>query len=581
MPKTDLILLHAPSVYDFRQEPILYGPISDMVPSTPVFELYPIGFTTIAEYLERYGFRVRIINLAVRMLKEPGFDARKILRSLEPLAFGIDLHWLSHAHGAIEIARILKGYHPEIPVIFGGISASYFHEELITRPEVDYVMRGDSTEEPLRQLLECLRKGREPENVPNLTWRDARGQVHVNPLSYVPEDLNHLLFDYSYVVRAVARYRDLASFVPFKGWLSYPITAVLPYRGCQNNCKICGGSASAYRRFMGRNRPACRAPELLASDIRNIGRFSNGPVFILNDLRQPGMEYAERFLKEIEGLNRKVLLEFFDEVPRDFLKKISSALPNFVFEISPESHDEEVRRAFGRPYDNAALETTLENALEAGCERLDVFFMIGLPGQDYRSVMETIDYCGYLMHRFDRGENKRLFPFIAPLAPFLDPGSTVFEDPAAHGYRLFCRTFEEHRKALVQPSWKYILNYETKWLSREEIVASAYEAGMRLNKLKARYGLIPQSVAEETEKRIHLAIALREKVDEIVAAGEGEDRRQMLLALKSSLDRANISTVCEKSELELPLGLFRLNLPGAAWFVLKESLLRKRYASDI
>lgn len=581
MPKTDLILLHAPSVYDFRQEPILYGPISDMVPSTPVFELYPIGFTTIAEYLERYGFRVRIINLAVRMLKEPGFDARKILRSLEPLAFGIDLHWLSHAHGAIEIARILKGYHPEIPVIFGGISASYFHEELITRPEVDYVMRGDSTEEPLRQLLECLRKGREPENVPNLTWRDARGQVHVNPLSYVPEDLNHLLFDYSYVVRAVARYRDLASFVPFKGWLSYPITAVLPYRGCQNNCKICGGSASAYRRFMGRNRPACRAPELLASDIRNIGRFSNGPVFILNDLRQPGMEYAERFLKEIEGLNRKVLLEFFDEVPRDFLKKISSALPNFVFEISPESHDEEVRRAFGRPYDNAALETTLENALEAGCERLDVFFMIGLPGQDYRSVMETIDYCGYLMHRFDRGENKRLFPFIAPLAPFLDPGSTVFEDPAAHGYRLFCRTFEEHRKALVQPSWKYILNYETKWLSREEIVASAYEAGMRLNKLKARYGLIPQSVAEETEKRIHLAIALSEKVDEIVAAGEGEDRRQMLLALKSSLDRANISTVCEKSELELPLGLFRLNLPGAAWFVLKESLLRKRYASDI
>ncbi|MGQ9627233.1 MAG: TIGR04190 family B12-binding domain/radical SAM domain protein [Anaerolineae bacterium] len=581
MPKTDLILLHAPSVYDFRQEPILYGPISDMVPSTPVFELYPIGFTTIAEYLERYGFRVRIINLAVRMLKEPGFDVRKILRSLEPLAFGIDLHWLSHAHGAIEIARILKGYHPEIPVIFGGISASYFHEELITRPEVDYVMRGDSTEEPLRQLLECLRKGREPENVPNLTWRDARGQVHVNPLSYVPEDLNHLLFDYSYVVRAVARYRDLASFVPFKGWLSYPITAVLPYRGCQNNCKICGGSASAYRRFMGRNRPACRAPELLASDIRNIRRFSNGPVFILNDLRQPGMEYAERFLKEIEGLNRKVLLEFFDEVPRDFLKKISSALPNFVFEISPESHDEEVRRAFGRPYDNAALETTLENALEAGCERLDVFFMIGLPGQDYRSVMETIDYCGYLMHRFDRGENKRLFPFIAPLAPFLDPGSTVFEDPAAHGYRLFCRTFEEHRKALVQPSWKYILNYETKWLSREEIVASAYEAGMRLNKLKARYGLIPQSVAEETEKRIHLAIALSEKVDEIVAAGGGEDRRQMLLALKSSLDRANISTVCEKSELELPLGLFRLNLPGAAWFVLKESLSRKRYASDI
>ena len=55
MSSSDLILLHAPSVYDFRGKSILYGPVSDLVPSTPVFEMYPIGFTTIAEYLERHG----------------------------------------------------------------------------------------------------------------------------------------------------------------------------------------------------------------------------------------------------------------------------------------------------------------------------------------------------------------------------------------------------------------------------------------------------------------------------------------------------------------------------------------------
>ena len=52
MPQSDLILLHAPSVYDFRQETILYGPVSDLVPPSPVFELYPIGLTSIAAYLE-------------------------------------------------------------------------------------------------------------------------------------------------------------------------------------------------------------------------------------------------------------------------------------------------------------------------------------------------------------------------------------------------------------------------------------------------------------------------------------------------------------------------------------------------
>ncbi|RLC56834.1 MAG: TIGR04190 family B12-binding domain/radical SAM domain protein, partial [Chloroflexota bacterium] len=82
MPKADLVLLHAPSVYDFRKESILYGPVSDLVPSTTVFEMYPIGLTTIAEYLERHGFRVRIVNLALRMLRDPRFDAEKCIRRL-------------------------------------------------------------------------------------------------------------------------------------------------------------------------------------------------------------------------------------------------------------------------------------------------------------------------------------------------------------------------------------------------------------------------------------------------------------------------------------------------------------------
>ena len=32
----DIIFLHAPSVYDFRKKPIFYGPVSDVVPSSPV-----------------------------------------------------------------------------------------------------------------------------------------------------------------------------------------------------------------------------------------------------------------------------------------------------------------------------------------------------------------------------------------------------------------------------------------------------------------------------------------------------------------------------------------------------------------
>ena len=57
MAQADLVLLHPPSVYDFRQQSILYGPISDLIPSSPVFEMYPLGFLTMVAYLDTGVFR--------------------------------------------------------------------------------------------------------------------------------------------------------------------------------------------------------------------------------------------------------------------------------------------------------------------------------------------------------------------------------------------------------------------------------------------------------------------------------------------------------------------------------------------
>ncbi|PLX88571.1 MAG: hypothetical protein C0619_12325 [Desulfuromonas sp.] len=171
MSQVDLVLLHPPSVYDFRKKSILYGPISDLIPSSPVFEMYPLGFLTITNYLETRGIKVRIVNLALRMINDRKFDVPAYLSKLKPKAFGIDLHWLPHAHGSIEIARILKESHPDIPIIFGGMSATYFHQELIRYPQVDFILRGDSVEPPLHDLLVRLGSQRPLTQVANLTWK--------------------------------------------------------------------------------------------------------------------------------------------------------------------------------------------------------------------------------------------------------------------------------------------------------------------------------------------------------------------------------------------------------------------------
>jgi B12-binding domain/radical SAM domain protein len=514
--------------------------------------MYPIGFTTMAEYLERHGLRVRIVNLAVRMLNDPCFDPEPVIAALNPAAFGIDLHWLPHAHGALAVAKLVKRYHADTPVIFGGFSATYFHEELIRYPFVDFVIRGDSAEEPLRQLMACLtgQRGALPlRAIPNLTWKDHEEAVQVNPHTYRPEHLDHVMLDYRYVVRAAARDLDLGSYVPFKDWMDYPIMAALSCRGCTQNCVICGGSSAAFKQMHGREKPAFRNPEMLARDVRRIAAMSRGPVFVLGDLRQAGHGYARRFFDTIRGFSGPVILELFSPASREFLQQMAAALSNFTLEVSLESHDPAVRYAFGKPYTNEPMERTIADALNTGARRVDVFFMAGLPQQTAESVLGTIDYCEELLRRF--GKDGRLAPFISPLAPFLDPGSRGFEQPDEHGYRLFARTLEEHRQRLVTPSWKYVLNYETRWMSRDQLVDATYAAGRRLNRVKADYGLIPLAQAAATERRIDRAVALIHEIDRLMAHATHEEFEAEMARLKPELEQANMSTVCDKRELNL------------------------------
>ncbi|MCL6582817.1 MAG: TIGR04190 family B12-binding domain/radical SAM domain protein [bacterium] len=559
--EADLILLHPPTVYDFREKVILFGPISDLVPSTPVFEMYPIGFTSISEYLGRFGFHVRIINIALKMLRSKRYDAEEEIKNLHPRMFGIDLHWMPHVQGSLALAEIVKKYHPTTPVIFGGLSSTYYHEELIRNyPQIDYVMRGDSTEEPLRQLLSAIKTGGPLDQIPNLTWRDSEGKVRVNPLSNIVDNLNGIKIDYSHIMKKVMRYRDLAGYTPYQKWLNYPATAVFSVRGCTHTCCICGGAAYAFRKNCNRQKPAYRDPELLAQDMKTIDHNLNAPIIIIGDMMQPGREYALRLLKALKKLKIRnpVAVEFFVPPADDILERIAEAIPNFNIEMSPESHDEEIRRTFGRPYGNEELERMIDTSLRLGCQRIDLFFMIGLSKQTYQSVLDTVDYCRLLLERF--GHTKRLIPFISPYAPFIDPGSEAFENPEKFGYKILCRTVEEHRRAMENLSWKYVLSYETKWMTRSEIVDSSYEAGMILNRLKAKYGLINPKKAEQTERRMQLAVKAMKEIDEIMLLPDEAERERRLQELKTRVRKLSESTICEKKELEWPTRLLRMNI---------------------
>jgi len=525
--------------------------------------MYPLGFLTIASYLHDRGMSVRIVNLALRMINSRRFDVPRFLARQKPKAVGIDLHWLPHAHGALEVARIVKELHPDVPVIMGGLSATYFHRELICYPQVDFVLRGDSTEPPLHALLLALRSGAPLDRIANLTWKDARG-VHVNPLSFVPMSLDYVDLRPDLMVEMVMRYRDLESTLPFNGWWGNPITTVFTVKGCAFECVTCGSSHTSCKELTRRQKPVYRSPASLITNMQAICRLAHGPIILVGDLLMASPEHAAEVLERLReaDLPNMIVFEFFALPPVSFLRDIDRCVRNWSMEFSPESHEQAVRDAQEGEsgYTTEDMEAIIKEALQLRCQRIDIFFMIGLPAQTTSSVRDTVEYCGHL---FELGD-KRLSCFISPMGPFIDPGSRGFEQPERFGYRRFARTREEHRQLLIQPTWEHILNYETRWMTRRQLVDATYDAAERLNELKMQHGRLSLRRGRRVARSIVAARALRARLDADIAAGSGGDAAA---ALKGEISRFSISTVCDKRELFWPRRLFNFRIAEIASIV--------------
>lgn len=567
----DLVLLHPPTVYDFRKEMLFTGPISDVVPSSPVFEMYPIGLTSIGDYLERFGLKVKIVNIANRMLLNPNFDVERKIQNIKAKSFGIDLHWLPHAHGSVELAKIIKKYHPDTPVMFGGLSSTYFHKELIEYPCIDFVVRGDTTEKLILMLLNKLEKKEESgfADIPNLTWK-RNNQYYYNEVTYVPDSLDEFnLPGYRYIIGSVFKYFNLLDALPYKGWIQYPNTAILTSKGCNYNCLICGGSKDAYELNCNRKKLVMRSPKRMLEDISLIQRFTRAPIFLLNDIRQGGKEYVDEFLDGLSNMKLKneIVFELFNYADEKFFERLNKAMPKYSIELTLESADEDIRKYNGKlPCTNAKVIEMLQFALKHGCAKIDLFFMTGIPNQSYESAMRNVDFCE-VIHK-ECGEDSRFSYFVAPLSPFLDPGSPAFENPEKYGYKKFCHKLEDFREAMKQPSWKNMLSYETNSMTREEIVKATYDSALKLNEFKYKNHIIAKDVHDEVRLKIEKSVEFLDRLERIEQLPEDEKQKQLAI-IKNEVDQINRHSICGENELKWEVKKLFANFPSLTYISLE------------
>jgi clorobiocin biosynthesis protein CloN6 len=481
--EADLFLLHAPSVYDFRErDDMLFAYLSDSdsVNVTSIYEMYPIGWFSIKQHLADNGLDAKIVNVASLMLMHQDLNVRKLLGRLEAPIFGFDLHWMTQCHGAIELAGLLKEVHPDAITIFGGISATYYANQLIRYPSVDIVVQGYDTLEPVAELVRQVRKGRRAfDSIPNLLYK-ADGEVQSTGFTHKP----------------ASRYNDVPN-----DWSFYQGTApadpsvsklimTLPNTGCAHDCGWCGGSRFAYRNIMGVHKTLVQKDnDLIIEELRTMREAAKRTSIYALQCYSENKTRMHQYLDVVKEMGyNSVFFEQFNLTPPDTLKKMGESTGAYIM-LSPESHDPKISAAAGRgTYTMEEMEAWIPRALDAGVRGIMVWFFIGMPYQDRQSVLDTVAYSERLIRKFGGWD---ALPLICPMVPFLDPGCRFFEEPEQHGYRIFHQTLEEHRRAMVEPLWYRRLNYETRWLDRRQLQDVSYEAIARLVEIKGEFGVLP------------------------------------------------------------------------------------------
>lgn len=313
--------------------------------------------------------------------------------------------------------------------------------------------------------------------------------------------------------------------------------------GCEYNCTFCSGSNYSMRKYMGvENGFANKEERIFLNEVDSIKKrcSKNTTVITLHHWFED-IHLLEKALDTFKSGNIKTVhFTLFGLLPKNHLRLMTNYRIRPFFEISIQSSSERIRKLCGNPpYSNDELESWLDSLFELNNAAIvAIFFMIGLPEQTAESVMEDIEYADHLMGKYKKYD---LNVYISPMRPFLDPGSIIYENPEKYGFKILFSKLKDYEKALIVPHWKDSFNYETKWLSREEMVDISYNAARKMVLNKGKYGKLPRRHMRLTVEKIDYTVDLLDRIAQYDNADLPEGLRKEILKYNNQILGSNVS----------------------------------------
>src|SRR6202163_3457401 len=126
----------------------------------------PLGILAVATPLIRAGYQIVLIDSTIT----PNYKKRVLEEVRDALCLGISLVTGPMIRETVEIARAIKEWNPEFPIILGGWHPSLLPKQTLEAPYIDYVVRRQG-EESLLELVQHLEARTPLDLVPGIGFK--------------------------------------------------------------------------------------------------------------------------------------------------------------------------------------------------------------------------------------------------------------------------------------------------------------------------------------------------------------------------------------------------------------------------
>jgi radical SAM superfamily enzyme YgiQ (UPF0313 family) len=423
------------------------------------------GLIALAQFLYGKGYPVKIIHFFGLTTNIERMLANKI-NMYNPRIIGVNLTWHVHIQQALEIASIIKKIAGNIPVVFGGLTASQFDIEILEYlrkennsddPVVDFIIRGDG-ELP---FLHYLRTGHPPEY--NVTIASKYIDHIRKPLSYVQKSLPRVTFESTpaeiiddwpnYINREGIR----TSIPKIEQIVGHNLSAgefdLYLGKGCVNNCCYCGGGKDILKKYANRNGVLFRNISDIRNDIQKVIKAGVQNLYINFDPDYHRYFFCELF-ETLPKLKCNLIFSAWSgPIHSDLLDKIGKIFDQVEIVISPESGSENLRRRLidkglgKRPYYTNDELMSFFMELHRRNFKAMCHFTTGLPFEsiDDRQMTESFassleEHCPQI---FRKQYDARIERNICSPPLYIEPGSPIALNPEKFNMSLTRRTFKE------------------------------------------------------------------------------------------------------------------------------------------